>query len=98
MDPTASPNNLPVLVTQACFSGANIIAFDNAIMHVQNENMKNFLRHVIAELGIFWFFCNKIIFSSSILVKLLEHDPHVEHQFMLEYSKLLSKIITMQLF
>ena len=56
MDPTASFDNLSVLVAQACFSGANIIVLKNAIMHAENENMKNFLRHVIAELRIYIFF------------------------------------------
>jgi hypothetical protein len=42
-------------VAQAFFSGANIIVLKNAIFYAQNENMKNFLRHVIAELSIFFF-------------------------------------------
>ncbi|CAF4610957.1 unnamed protein product [Rotaria sp. Silwood2] len=55
MDPTASLDNLPVLVAQACLAGANIIFLENAIIDAQTENMKKFLRDVIGELGIFFF-------------------------------------------
>lgn len=52
MNPTASLDNLPVLVAQACLAGANTIFLENAIIHAQSENMKKFLRDVIGELGI----------------------------------------------